>query len=277
MKAFDGSRYSFGNVVVPVPVLEELHRPVANHGYGCDLAIIGSWHGGSEGYDAAEQTLVNCRVVGLLTATYIALSPSMSGRESVDEGRRRCGNEWGLLKFVAVDAETIGVTAAHVRDAVQAILEYGGTPVVYTAHYIWRQMMGDDSTEFSGLPLWNAYYDDDPDIDYQKLPYGGWTIAKLAGEQYTNTTDIAGGVAVDFSVFSDEWILSLTQGIPDTDFAGTVKALREAWGKDMADLAVNAADLIQTPFDTTRLALHDLYTQNRDGAWKRFLNPVGGK
>ena len=45
-----------------------------------------------------------------------------------------------------------------------------------------------NSTQFVGLPLWNAYYDGDPDED--GLPYGGWEHSAI--EQYQGTTDLCG-------------------------------------------------------------------------------------
>lgn len=58
---------------------------------------------------------------------------------------------------------------------------------IYTGSWWWPSGTN-RSTAFSHLPLWNSYYDQDPDID--GLPYGGWTTAAI--EQYSSTYNICG-------------------------------------------------------------------------------------
>lgn len=42
------------------------------------------------------------------------------------------------------------------------------------------------------MPLWNAYYDADADIDFASASYGAWSVADVVGEQYMGTTNYAG-------------------------------------------------------------------------------------
>lgn len=261
MKAFDLSRYSTGNK--PVSDVDIL---TLRDTYRCQLGVVGLWHG-LEAYDAAHKTLVGIRSAGMLTAGYIALSPSRGGAEQVALGKAIAGDEWPALNFVAIDVEVDGVTVPQIREALDAVQSAGQRPIVYTAKWYWTGPFG-DSTAFANYPLWDAYYDNDPTPAFNH-PYGGWTMASLVGDQFTNTTNV-GSIAVDFNIFSDDFVQQVD---PPTDFPGAMAKLTEAWRKDMADLAVNAADLIQTPLDVTRLALHDLYTQIRDAAWKALLNP----
>ena len=58
---------------------------------------------------------------------------------------------------------------------------------IYTGRWWWIPYM-DNSTAFYDMPLWNSYYDEEPDED--GLPYGGWEHSTI--EQYKGTTDIAG-------------------------------------------------------------------------------------
>jgi len=74
------------------------------------------------------------------------------------------------------------------RFLVQCTAAMAGLPVgIYTARWWWPSNMA-DSPRFGDLPLWNSWYDGDPDTD--GLPYGGW--AESAVEQYEGTTDVAG-------------------------------------------------------------------------------------
>lgn len=63
---------------------------------------------------------------------------------------------------------------------------------IYSARWYWPDPvrgMG-DSQAFRHRPLWNSWYDGAKDID--GLPYGGWTPASVAIEQYQGTTTFAG-------------------------------------------------------------------------------------
>ncbi len=62
---------------------------------------------------------------------------------------------------------------------------------IYTGRWWWVPNMA-NSTLFADLPLWNSWYDNDP--DESGLPYGGWQHSAV--EQYAGTT-MLGGVSVD--------------------------------------------------------------------------------
>lgn len=64
---------------------------------------------------------------------------------------------------------------------------------LYTGGWWWKPNMG-NSARFSHLPLWNSYYDDNP--DESGLPYGGWQHSAV--EQYAGTTTL-GGMSVDLN------------------------------------------------------------------------------
>lgn len=58
---------------------------------------------------------------------------------------------------------------------------------IYTGRWWWIPMVA-NSDRFSLYPLWNSYYDGNPDDS--GLPYGGWTSSAI--EQYEGTTNICG-------------------------------------------------------------------------------------
>ena len=259
MKAIDYSAFSAGG---PVPVAT--FRKIRSLFPSGDmlLNIPGAWHGLS-GYTGAWQSIRNAREAGFTHhATYVAIN-SMAGRESVEQAQAYIGNEWENLAFIGIDVE-LPTTPTIVHDACVAAMEMGVRPVIYTARWAWFKYMADTSL-FNGRPLWNAFYDNDPDIDFAHYPYGGWELGKLAGEQYTGTMQVD-GYGFDFNHFRDEFV---TAGSPPA--VPPLVALVDAWKRDMADLAVNAADLIHTPGDLFRLDLHTIFTERRAADWKALL------
>lgn len=260
MRAFDVSRYSTGNVPVSVDSLRAIYADDVR------LAIPGCWHG-SEGYDAVAETLYNSRQAGLLTATYIALTPAYDGYTHVMKGYSLCGAEWSYLRFVALDVEVAGITRNALIAAIKQIVALGQRPIIYTSRGAWNSVM-DDSQDFWWLPLWDAHYINDPLFGAQFNPYGNWTLANLAGDQYTDTTPYQ-GISVDFDVFSDAFVNSSPAPLNE------LAALAKAWQADMLDLSINAADLIKRLGDDIGLTLHTLYTDERQRAWHAVLQ--GGK
>lgn len=71
---------------------------------------------------------------------------------------------------------------------------------IYASRNTWTTLTG-DYQGMNDLPLWNAYYDNDPDIDFASNPYGGWTAPLI--EQFGNTQDVC-GQSVDVNVINEE-------------------------------------------------------------------------
>jgi len=259
MKAVDYSSFSTGQPV-PVSVFQTI-RSFSPH--DMLLNIAGAWHGGS-GNPWARQSLINGREAGFShSATYTALN-MQSGRTSVERALQFVGDdEWDKLAFIGIDVE-LPTTPDIIAEACAAARQMVMRPVIYTAKWAWQQFMV-NSPLFAEWPLWNAFYDDDPDIDFANNRYGGWSLSALIGEQYTNTTYV-GRLGFDFNYFADGFVKA-----EDAPQVPPLVALVEAWKTDMANLAVNAADLIPTPLDTLRLALHSIYTSRRTEDWKSLL------
>lgn len=167
---------------------------------GYKLTIVGGWHGGTKNQYARE-SLANARTAGMMIATYTILN-SIPGAFAVDRCREACGDMWDHLKFVALDCEVDGITKATIRDAEVHALALGHQPIIYTGRWWWVGHFGNPQ-DFKHLPLWHSYYDLDPDIDFGRMQYGGWTMADLIGEQFQGTTIVA-GQSVDKNVFIAE-------------------------------------------------------------------------
>lgn len=192
-----------------------------------DFAIVGSWHG-QGGNPFARDSLKNCREAGMVTGTYTALN-SRPGDIAVLEAKRFCGDEWDKLKIVAIDCEVDGITPTIINQAIATCTAEGKVPIIYTAYWWWHDHFG-NYQGFKHVPLWSAFYDNDPDIDFGRLPYGGWTLDKLLIEQYMNTNELAGH-SVDRNIVANEtlWRTILKEeGMTDEERAAFEAAKGEA-------------------------------------------------
>ncbi len=93
---------------------------------------------------------------------------------------------------------------AYVQRALDAFAAAGVFAHVYSGGWYWRPYMGNtDVFARQGRKLWNAWYDGDPDID--GLPYGGWTAAEVAIEQFEGTSLVCGqSVDKNWLYFTEE-------------------------------------------------------------------------
>jgi hypothetical protein len=79
----------------------------------------------------------------------------------------------------------------YVQRALDAFAAAGVFAHVYSGGWYWRPYMGNtDVFARQGRKLWNAWYDGDLDVD--GLPYGGWTAADVAIEQFEGTSIVCG-------------------------------------------------------------------------------------
>lgn len=60
--------------------------------------------------------------------------------------------------------------------------------------------------------LWNAAWDNSPDIDYSRHPFGGWTEQDLIGEQWSGGTHV-GGQFVDRNSFRIDVLSALSSPV----------------------------------------------------------------
>ncbi len=109
-----------------------------------------------------------------------------------------------------------------IRAAVDRVKAMGLTAGIYTAAWWWIPGAS-NSQEWKDLPLWNANYDLDPDLDV--VNYGGWTVPRM--EQYQGDTTLAGVPYIDLNSFEG------TPDVPSLPIAQINDLLTQARGKAM--------------------------------------------
>ena len=158
---------------------------------GIQLAIVGTGNPAGAGLWAKQQADM-AHAEGLLVDAYIYLyfkgDPAEQVRQALATLAGATVRMWWLD---AEDMESPDLTTEErgaFLDACVAELEKASVPFgVYTGRWWWEPNMA-SSTKYSHLPLWNSWYDGDPDED--GLPYGGWTHSAI--EQYEGTTTLCG-------------------------------------------------------------------------------------
>lgn len=154
----------------------------------------------------AQHNLGIARLSGLVPCGYFSINGSRPGAEHVEEGRATVDNDtWDAMPMVFVDVEVPGIRTVHVQGALEALAERDKRAGIYTTRGFWMQHMG-DTKDFSSVPLWNAFWDQHPDVDFARYPYGGWDIKNVVGEQWSGGTEIplppgTDGVFVDRDTF----------------------------------------------------------------------------
>lgn len=178
-----------------------LEEALAMKALGVGLVIVGTGHPGGAGMFARQQARV-ADIAGLRVEAYIYLY--MAG-DAAEQVRQALATMEGLPVrrwwLDAEDVESPELSPADRRTFLHicvSILQGAKVPVgIYTGRWWWVPNMG-DYDGFSPLPLWNSYYDGDPDTD--GLPYGGWTESTI--EQYQGTTNLC-GQSVDLNYAKD--------------------------------------------------------------------------
>jgi hypothetical protein len=111
------------------------------------------------------------------------------------------------LKLVLVDIERPGIRASAIREAIEYLKTRGFRPAIYTSKNAWDNYVIFDevntSTSFTDVPLQNAFWDNNPDRDFARFPFGGWAIDQVWSEQYTGDTPDC-GQELDHSVWNIE-------------------------------------------------------------------------
>lgn len=160
---------------------------------------------------ARIENLRNAFRGGLQTAGYLLIGPGMTGKQAVAEARRGIPiSVWERLKFVAVDVEVAGIPDTEILAALQEIERLGRTAVVYTSWNSWNTMVIPRNSVLiarEGYGLWNASWDNNPDIDFSNVRFGGWEPEAVIGEQWSGGTTIC-GQSVDQNTFQ-EYVLGM--------------------------------------------------------------------
>jgi len=155
------------------------------------------WADGREQPPNRVINLRNAEIGGLDIAGYVVVTPwsGITGAGHVQAGCRGIPQDlWNALLFVAIDVEVTGLTDVIVRGAVEALVALGKSRVIYTSWNAWVNYFG-NSLAFTDCLLWNAYWDGAPDVDFASLPFGGWKITQVLGEQWSGGTNVGGTYA----------------------------------------------------------------------------------
>lgn len=197
MKAIDVSIYS-GEITV------DQWRQVKRDGYG--LGIVGLFHGRTVNRYAGQQ-LGAAIQAGLNVAAYVLIAPwtGWNGAQQVAAGLAEAQAYRANLRFLAVDVEIDGVTGKMVRQALDAVVEMGHRPIIYTGGWWWQNRFN-----FSGYPLWAAQYPcslpgEPENLLHTVELFGGWKRDNLVGWQYKGTTDLH-GVNCDLNWFDEGFV-----------------------------------------------------------------------
>lgn len=145
---------------------------------------------------SAILSLRNAHNAGLRIAGYASLNQYGSGVGHMNSGRAGVPDDlWKAMEFVAVDIERNNIRIGEIVAAVNRVKAFGQRPILYTNYNSWTTKViprNPDDVARMGVPLWNAYWDENPDIDFPRLRFGGWQDGQVMIEQYTGGTYVCG-------------------------------------------------------------------------------------
>lgn len=128
---------------------------------------------------------------------YISVSNNgQGGAWHINQGRAGVPDDiWNALVKVPVDVELAGLTLqTHVVPALDRVVWLGKPRDIYTNWDTWVNVLGNPLRP-AGVGLWNAFWDDEEDVDYPSLRFGGWQDAEVWGEQWSGGMHIQGQFA----------------------------------------------------------------------------------
>lgn len=148
----------------------------------------------------------NALAAGLAISTYFWLKPG-DGRAQAEFYLQTIDPQQG--ERVVIDYEEDGCTLTTLKDAVQALLDYGSNLkiTVYSGHLIKQQLSGRDDFLATTTDLWLAQYtSDESSISWETATWPEWALW-----QYSETGELPGvdGSYVDFNNYNgtdDEFV-----------------------------------------------------------------------
>lgn len=190
--------------------------------------------------------LTNAKAAGMILLGYISVNRFSTGAAHANQGRAAVDQElWNSLVAVETDVELPGISNEIIRGCVERIVELGkSTRVIYTSYGHWTYHQG-NTAAFNDCLLHNALWDENPDVDFPKLPYGGWTPDMVLAEQYSGGTNVEGSF-VDNNTFNADILTKLmearvkyTDQVLDAAFLAILETLGQTRG-----IAVAAAGAV---------------------------------
>ena len=164
------------------------------------------WGASAAGYAIGPYTVVNMR----------------PGAFAAQKAEQVCAGLWPLVSKVAIDVE-VSTTEPIIYDACLETERLGKEPYIYSGFGSWRKALGSNvvSPRLHKWRIWNSYYDYDPDIDFWRYPWGGFSLEDLIGEQFQGTTTIL-GKEFDLSIVDADFF-----GVEGTDMTLTADQERQ--------------------------------------------------
>lgn len=175
---------------------------------GVQVAIIGSGPGNYGQY--TEQQASAALAAGMAVEGYTFLEWGYTADIWVRTAIQRFGAIRPARLWIDVEDTAISPPLdweSYVLTALDEVRAHGIETGIYTGRWYWVGHLH-DSRSFAAEKLWNSWYDGDPDID--GLPYGGWTEASVAIEQYQGTTELC-GQSVDLNAIYEEGDMTIQQ------------------------------------------------------------------
>lgn len=161
----------------------------------------------------AVDNLRNAITADLIPLGYISLAGNVPGEWHVKIARKNIPDDvWDALLLVVIDVELKGIPNVRIREAVDYTASLGKGKAIYTSYGQWTGNQA-NATDFTDCWLFNAMWDQNPDVDFASLPYGGWTVEQVMSEQYTGGTRVE-GIFVDrdsFNLEALEGLMALSQ------------------------------------------------------------------
>lgn len=172
---------------------------------GYRVFVQNLWTGGYASNDrlreVAGPNLYDAHMGGLIPAGYCNASPWFAAGVSVNEAMTNAGAMWNDLPVVACDVEIAGLTEGQIHDTILRLEIVGKRVPIYSAWWFWDGHLGNPQWPWlERHKIWPAFFDRDPDIDWDTWRYGPWGMEDIIGQQYQGTTNIE-GVDVDLNVF----------------------------------------------------------------------------
>ena len=159
----------------------------------------------------AEDSLRSFQAVGIETYGYALVDSHLSGTASQEKARSAVKDQavWNEVNWVAPDFEIpsecyVGGTRVPYQTIVDAgnywraegkCVQWhdGCRSVLYTSCGEWTSRLPPGNLPKPPMTvLWNASWDNDPDIDYERCPFAGYSIDEVLVEQWSGGTVIAG-------------------------------------------------------------------------------------
>lgn len=183
---------------------------------------------GAERPLVAVNNLRRAKEAGMYALGYLSVSPrgvKWPGDKHVEAGYDDLPDDVkALMSHVALDVELEGLRYDfHVEPGIEALVARGWRRLVYTSYNAWVNYLG-NPTPPGGAALWNAFWDNDADYDFTRLPFGHDAFV-LIGEQFTGGQNVNGQFA-DRNRFEDSffvppsqprWITGINQEFHDGD------------------------------------------------------------